>query len=157
MLSIKDRNPTLTSRSSLECARSLLRALSRSLSSSRLYLQSVFCTSINFPGALVIQFILDACCVSVLEFILVTRPRNFGDSFRSRWVESPGCRVSPVHLATQPPHTEVVGHLETYCVETHCVDIWRRTTCSLPEVASLERLLAPEWWARGTFQERGRG
>ena len=38
--------------------------------------------------------------MSVLEFILGTRPRTSGDSFRSGWVEIPEPRVSQVHLAT---------------------------------------------------------
>lgn len=88
----------------------LLRSLSLSLSLLS-YLESVLSTLIN---------------VSVLEFILVTRPRTFGDSL--------------VHLATQPHHTEVVwrpgdllcgnlccGNLETYYVQPVLKWGWRGT------------------------------
>ena len=38
--------------------------------------------------------------MSVLEFLLVTRPRTFSDSFGSFWIEATGPTDSPVHQAT---------------------------------------------------------
>ena len=110
-LSIKDRNPTARVHSSLTGQLNLPFSLSVFPS----FLLSL-CPSLPPFPSLQLACLLSQkhtfrfnklCCLCyssamlcVLEFILVTRPRTFVDSFGSGWVETPGPRHTPVNSTT---------------------------------------------------------